>query len=141
MTDSTKTTFAPRFWPAMSFVQESAVLLRFVLSLGIFSAVCTTSSHSPDDLRRYGALSSSATSTKTHPSASRVAKIDGDVFLGGLVPVHAKGNGSTICGELNEQVGIHRVEAMLYAMDQVLFLNLYFSSLLTACVSSRMLCK
>jgi len=105
----------------MPFVQESAVLLRFVVSLGIFIVVCTTNSHSPDDPRRYGSAS-----TKVHSSASRVAKIDGDVFLGGLVPVHAKGNGSTICGELNEQVGIHRVEAMLYAMDQVKVFNLYF---------------
>ena len=103
----------------MSLVKESAVLLRFVVSLGIFIVVCATNSHSPDDPRRYGSLSSSAS------SASRVAKVDGDVFLGGLVPVHAKGNGSTICGELNEQVGIHRVEAMLYAMDQVLVFNLY----------------
>ena len=110
----------------MYFVQESVVLLRFVVSLGVFSAVCTTSSHSPDDPRRYGSLSSSAASTKIYSSASRVARIDGDVFLGGLVPVHAKGNGSAICGELNEQVGIHRVEAMLYAMDQVITFNLYF---------------
>ena len=109
----------------MSLAKGSAVLIRFVVSLGIFIVVCSTNSHSPDDSRRYGSLSSSA-STKIHSSASRVAKIDGDVFLGGLVPVHAKGNGSTICGELNEQVGIHRVEAMLYAIDQVLALNLYF---------------
>ena len=87
-------------------------------------AVCATNSHSPADPRRFGSLSGSA-STKVQSSASRVAKIDGDVFLGGLVPVHAKGNGSTVCGELNEQVGIHRVEAMLYAMDQVLVFNLY----------------
>jgi hypothetical protein len=109
----------------MSFDKESAVLLRFVVSLGIFRVVCTTNNHSPDDARHYGSLSSSA-STEVHPSASRVANIDGDVFLGGLVPVHAKGNGSTICGELNEQVGIHRVEAMLYAMDQVIFIFFFF---------------
>lgn len=53
-------------------------------------------------------------------SSSQVAVIDGDVFLGGLFPIHAKGIGSSqVCGELNEQVGIHRVEAMLYAVDQV----------------------
>lgn len=108
----------------MSFVKESAVLLRFVVSLGIFIVVCVANSHSADDPRRFGSLSSSA-STRVLSSASRVVKIDGDVFLGGLVPVHAKGNGSTVCGELNEQVGIHRVEAMLYAMDQVLVFNLY----------------
>ena len=53
-------------------------------------------------------------------SSSQVAVIDGDVFLGGLFPIHAKRIGSSqICGELNEQVGIHRVEAMLYAVDEV----------------------
>lgn len=53
-------------------------------------------------------------------SSSQVAIIDGDVFLGGLFPIHAKGIGSSqVCGKLNEQVGIHRVEAMLYAVDQV----------------------
>jgi len=109
----------------MSFVQESAFLLRFVVLLGIFIVTCSTISHSPDDPRRYGSPSSS-TSTKVHSSASRVARIDGDVFLGGLVPVHAKGNGSAKCGELNEQVGIHRVEAMLYAMDQVQVFELSF---------------
>lgn len=102
----------------MLFVKKSTVFLRFLAWLGLFAVVCTTSSYSPDDPRHYSSLSSSA-STKAHSSASQVAKIDGDVFLGGLFPVHAKGNGSTLCGELNEQVGIHRVEAMLYAMDQV----------------------
>ena len=112
----------------MFFVKESAVLLRFVVSLGIFTVVCTTNSHFPDHPGHYGSLSSS-TSTEVHPSASQVAKIDGDVFLGGLVPVHAKGNGSTICGELNEQVGIHRVEAILYAIDQVIFIFFFFNSM------------
>lgn len=112
----------------MSFVTESAIFLWFLASLGIFSVVFSTNSYSPDDPRHYNSHSSSAPS-RTRSSASRVAKIDGDVFLGGLFPVHAKGNGLTLCGELNEQVGIHRVEAMLYAMDQVeVLLKCSFSS-------------
>lgn len=44
-----------------------------------------------------------------------------DITLGGLFPVHQKLN--TIfgqsCGELDSERGIHRLEAMLYAVDQV----------------------
>lgn len=103
----------------MLFAKESVIILRSILSLAFFAVAHTTNSYAPDDPPHFGALSSSAP-TKGH-SASGVARINGDVFLGGLFPVHAKGNGSTLCGELNEQVGIHRVEAMLYAMDQVRF--------------------
>ncbi|KAK3708856.1 hypothetical protein QZH41_016278, partial [Actinostola sp. cb2023] len=55
-----------------------------------------------------------------HLSASEekelAVKIAGDLTLGGLFSVHAKGHGWR-CGELNEEVGIHRLEAMLYAVD------------------------
>ena len=44
--------------------------------------------------------------------------IDGDIILGGLVPVHAAGE-NTPCGPINERLGIQRLEAMLYAVDQV----------------------
>lgn len=106
----------------MLLVKESFVLPRFILSLALFTFVYTTNTYEPDNSHEFGALSS-PTPTKEGPSASQVARTEGDVFLGGLFPVHAKGNGSSLCGELNEQVGIHRVEAMLYAMDQV---NFYF---------------
>ena len=55
------------------------------------------------------------------PTTSQVARIEGDILLGGLFPLHAKSSDSAGCGKLNELVGIHRVEAMLYAVDQVFF--------------------
>nr|XP_033808034.1 metabotropic glutamate receptor 8-like isoform X2 [Geotrypetes seraphini] len=46
-------------------------------------------------------------------------KIDGDITLGGLFPVHAKGPAGVPCGEIKKEKGIHRMEAMLYALDQI----------------------
>lgn len=102
----------------MFLAKKCAVVFQFVLLLRFLAFICTANSYSPDDPRHYGPPSGAA-QAKIHSSPSQVARIDGDVFLGGLFPVHAKGNGSTVCGEINEQVGIHRVEAMLYAIDQV----------------------
>ena len=45
-------------------------------------------------------------------------RIKGDVTIGGLFSVHAQGD-EWQCGRLNEEVGIHRLEAMLYALDMV----------------------
>ncbi|KAH7732252.1 metabotropic glutamate receptor 3-like protein [Aphelenchoides avenae] len=48
----------------------------------------------------------------------RQLRIPGDLIIGGVFPVHAKGEpGGPPCGEIFETRGIHRVEAMLYALD------------------------
>ncbi|XP_048878223.1 metabotropic glutamate receptor 4-like [Brienomyrus brachyistius] len=46
-------------------------------------------------------------------------RIDGDISLGGLFPVHARGTGGKACGELKKEKGIHRLEAMLFALDRI----------------------
>uniref|UniRef100_K7FQJ1 Glutamate metabotropic receptor 6 n=1 Tax=Pelodiscus sinensis TaxID=13735 RepID=K7FQJ1_PELSI len=46
-------------------------------------------------------------------------RIEGDVTLGGLFPVHARGPAGVPCGEVKKEKGIHRMEAMLYALDQI----------------------
>lgn len=51
-----------------------------------------------------------------HP---RSIKIPGEITLGGLFPIHARGPHGLPCGELKKEKGIHRMEAMLYALDQV----------------------
>lgn len=52
----------------------------------------------------------------SHPHS---IKIPGDITLGGLFPVHAKGPSGLPCGEIKKEKGIHRMEAMLYALDQI----------------------
>ncbi|XP_072845564.2 metabotropic glutamate receptor 7 isoform X4 [Pogona vitticeps] len=53
-------------------------------------------------------------------------RLEGDITLGGLFPVHAKGpsgasggGGGAPCGDIKKEHGIHRLEAMLYALDQI----------------------
>ncbi|XP_030076919.1 metabotropic glutamate receptor 4 [Microcaecilia unicolor] len=46
-------------------------------------------------------------------------RIDGDITLGGLFPVHGRGAEGKACGELKKEKGIHRLEAMLYALDRI----------------------
>ncbi|KAI4875057.1 hypothetical protein NFI96_010053 [Prochilodus magdalenae] len=46
-------------------------------------------------------------------------KIEGDITLGGLFPVHSRGPAGVPCGDIKKEKGIHRMEAMLYALDQI----------------------
>ncbi|XP_005987998.2 metabotropic glutamate receptor 7 [Latimeria chalumnae] len=51
-------------------------------------------------------------------NAPHSIRIEGDITLGGLFPVHARGQGVP-CGDIKKEDGIHRLEAMLYALDQI----------------------
>ncbi|XP_071374528.1 metabotropic glutamate receptor 7-like isoform X2 [Centroberyx affinis] len=46
-------------------------------------------------------------------------RIEGHLTLGGLFPVHARGTDGTPCGDIKKENGIHRLEAMMYALDQI----------------------
>uniref|UniRef100_A0A1I7XER0 ANF_receptor domain-containing protein n=1 Tax=Heterorhabditis bacteriophora TaxID=37862 RepID=A0A1I7XER0_HETBA len=54
------------------------------------------------------------------PSKVRQIRIAGDLMIGGVFPVHTKSQSpDEPCGEIAETRGVHRVEAMLYALDQI----------------------
>lgn len=44
-------------------------------------------------------------------------RINGDLILGGIFPMHEQSNGK--CGAVKEEKGVQRLEAMLYAMDKI----------------------
>ena len=57
------------------------------------------------------------------PSKRRVAKIDGDINLGALFPVHRqpslRSDYVRQCGEIWEQYGMHRIEVFLRTLDAI----------------------
>ncbi|XP_018419908.1 PREDICTED: metabotropic glutamate receptor 2 isoform X4 [Nanorana parkeri] len=46
-------------------------------------------------------------------------RIEGDLVIGGLFPVHEKGGPGSECGRMNEHRGLQRLEAMLFAVDAI----------------------
>ncbi|XP_019737345.1 metabotropic glutamate receptor 8-like isoform X2 [Hippocampus comes] len=65
-----------------------------------------------------GSAGPSATADPQQEYAHSI-RLDGDIILGGLFPVHARGERGLPCGELKKEKGIHRLEAMLFAIDLV----------------------
>ncbi|XP_056294324.1 metabotropic glutamate receptor 3-like [Pseudoliparis swirei] len=53
------------------------------------------------------------------PATKREIIMDGDLVIGGLFPVHHKGEGMEDCGKINKERGIQRLEAMLLALDEI----------------------
>ena len=54
-----------------------------------------------------------------HNFLRREIKIEGDLDLGGLFPINEKGTGTEECGRINEDRGTQRLEAMLFAIDEI----------------------
>ncbi|XP_078517792.1 metabotropic glutamate receptor 7 [Lissotriton helveticus] len=46
-------------------------------------------------------------------------RLEGDITLGGLFPVHGRGTLGLPCGDIKREAGVQRLEAMLYALDQI----------------------
>ncbi|XP_071082825.1 metabotropic glutamate receptor 3-like [Haliotis cracherodii] len=47
------------------------------------------------------------------------AFIPGEIMLGGLFPVHQKGDGEHACGAINIDRGVERLEAMMFTIDEI----------------------
>ncbi|XP_076644174.1 metabotropic glutamate receptor 8 [Halictus rubicundus] len=52
---------------------------------------------------------------------SKLIRINGDVILGGIFPMHEQvsGIGQSPCGAVKEEKGVQRLEAMLYILDEI----------------------
>lgn len=51
----------------------------------------------------------------------KLLRIDGDIILGGIFPMHesVSGRSDMPCGAVKEEKGMQRLEAMLYAIDEI----------------------
>lgn len=58
-------------------------------------------------------------SSRLPPATKHEIVLDGDLVVGGLFPVHHKGEGMEDCGMINAERGIQRLEAMLLALDEI----------------------
>ncbi|XP_075883231.1 metabotropic glutamate receptor 7-like [Nelusetta ayraudi] len=57
-----------------------------------------------------------------HPQetyAPHSIRTEGHLTLGGLFPVHARGSDGSPCGDLKRENGVQRLEAMMFALDQI----------------------
>lgn len=51
-------------------------------------------------------------------ATKKLIRIDGDIILGGIFPLHEHDHINT-CGAVKEEKGVQRLEAMLYALDAI----------------------
>uniref|UniRef100_A0A0N5B081 ANF_receptor domain-containing protein n=1 Tax=Syphacia muris TaxID=451379 RepID=A0A0N5B081_9BILA len=51
--------------------------------------------------------------------AIKQVKVDGDILIGGLFPVHEAGRNGAECGVLKPDQGVQRLQAMLFALQEV----------------------
>ncbi|XP_052132964.1 metabotropic glutamate receptor 4-like [Frankliniella occidentalis] len=49
----------------------------------------------------------------------KLIRIDGDIILGGIFPMHEHEHKTGGCGAVKEEKGVQRLEAMLYALDAI----------------------
>ncbi|XP_061602335.1 metabotropic glutamate receptor 1 isoform X2 [Cololabis saira] len=98
--------------------------------MGLFALVCV-----PTCLLHVLLLSHSSSSSSIHASsihersatpravARSVARMDGDVIIGALFSVHHQPSAEKVaerkCGDVREQYGIQRVEAMFHTLDRI----------------------
>lgn len=64
-------------------------------------------------------LISSSTSFMSKTPDDNKIRITGDIIFGGLFPMHEKGQYSESCGKIKKERGVQRLEAMLFAVDQI----------------------
>ena len=96
------------------------VIVNFALFLSSLSSLCFGQivASSPS----YPTISGGSESERMFGHAKFPLGVEADIVLGGLFPIHnvnVTEHGPPKCGSLNVERGIHRLEAMIFAVDQI----------------------
>lgn len=99
--------FSLTFHPLLFFAN---LLLLQILPTVALNVVAYNSDSSKEGILMIG---------RTQDKKKEFIKLDGDLILGGLFPMHDSGDEMSLCGAIKEEKGIQRLEAMLYAIDMI----------------------
>ncbi|XP_020721541.2 metabotropic glutamate receptor 6 [Bombus terrestris] len=90
----------------MAMAMAMAMMIRVLCTTSLFAVVLSNSvERSPRTTIGHGRV--------------RYANVTGELLLGGLFPVHRKGNNGKSCGEIQGEDGIQPLEAMLYTIERI----------------------
>ena len=101
---------------SLYFINLITIMIIFVCCLSILSTEvkCGSVKKTEKDAVKQ------KTEKERKQEKDKMIKIEGDVVFGGMFPMHERGvSKAEPCGQIKEEKGIQRLEAMLYALDQI----------------------
>lgn len=111
----------PHFSTRQHHLNVIKVCVNFALFMSSLLSLCCGQVFAIPNPNSSNSARGEPSGDKGFPSAHFPSDIEADILLGGLFPVHDKNitTNSPTCGSLNVERGIHRLEATIFAVNQI----------------------